>query len=87
MTFQYPKLADAAGFELIRVLEGSKVLQEIAIPQTIPNLRAVVHHYFVILIIIMFRNVTPPGVIIFGFVVYWQPTNESVFGMWLNGVC
>ena len=48
LTFQYPKLADAGGFELLRVPEGGgKVLQEIAIPQsgyTIPYLRAVVHH-------------------------------------------
>ena len=48
LTFQYPKLADAGGFELLRVPEGGgKTLQEIATSQsgyTIPYLRAVVHH-------------------------------------------
>ena len=48
LIFQFPKLSQAGGFELLRVSEGSgKVLQEIASPKngyTVPYLRAVVHH-------------------------------------------
>ena len=48
LVFQYSKLANAGGFELLRVPEGGgKALQEIATPRsgyTVPYLRAVVHH-------------------------------------------
>ena len=48
LTFHFPKLVEAGGFELLRVSEGGgKVLQEIASPKngyTVPYLRGVVHH-------------------------------------------
>jgi hypothetical protein len=47
LIFQFPKLSEAGGFELLRISEGSgKVLQETASPKngyTVPYLRAVVH--------------------------------------------
>ena len=48
LLFQYPKLKDSGGFELLRVREGGgKRLQVIACPPkgyTVSYLRAVVHH-------------------------------------------
>ena len=51
LIFQYPKLKDGGGFELLRVGEGGgKRLQVIACPPkgyTVAYLRAVVHHAIV----------------------------------------
>ena len=47
LTYQFPKLADSGGFELLRVPEGGKQLDVIASPPngyTVSYLRAVVHH-------------------------------------------
>ena len=48
MTYQFPKLKEGGGFELLRVPEGGgKLLQVIASPEsgyTVTYLRAVVHH-------------------------------------------
>ena len=48
LQFQFPKLKDGGGFEMLRVTEGGgKTLQVIAMPEhgySVPYLRAVIHH-------------------------------------------
>ena len=46
--YQFPKIKDGGGFEMLRVSEGGgKTLQVLAMPEngySVPYLRAVVHH-------------------------------------------
>ena len=45
LMFQFPKLSEAGGFELLRVAKGSgKILRIQTKSCTVPYLRAVVHH-------------------------------------------